>query len=319
MLALNSPPPAIEAADLVYRYGEHTALAGLNLKIEVGEIFGLLGPNGSGKTTLFRLLSTLARVSVGKLSVFGYDLPDSAAAVRSQLGVVFQHPSCDRKLTVRENFCCQAALFGLSGAARDERIRQVVEELGLAERLDWRVERLSGGMQRRVDVGKSMLHAPRLLILDEPSTGLDPAARLDLWHALVGLRDRHGVTIVLTTHLLEEAEKAERIGILHQGQLAALGSPEQLRSALGERVLVVQTRQTAPVLAWLQQRSIAVELQQEQLRVSGSHVADLVAPLTAELGHAIRSLSLGEPSLEDVFVARTGHRFWDGAVQQEAN
>lgn len=300
----------------MYRYGDHLALAGLSMRVEPGEIFALLGPNGSGKTTLFRLLSTLLRVKEGSLQVFGHVLPNEAAAVRAQLGVVFQNPSYDRKLTVRENLQCQAALFGLSGAARETRIAHVVEELGLADRLDWRMDKLSGGLQRRVDVAKSMLHAPRLLLLDEPSTGLDPAARLDLWHALVGLRDRYGVTILLTTHLLEEAEKAERIGILHQGKLVASGPPQQLRSELGDRVLVIQARQPQRVLAWLRERSIEVEEQQDQLRVTGSQVAQLVAPLTGECGDSIRSLSLGEPSLEDVFIARTGHRFWDTAISE---
>lgn len=307
---------ALEVSGLVHRYGSHTALAGLSLRIEPGEIFALLGPNGSGKTTLFRLLSTLMPVTEGTVRVFGHSLPSQAALVRAQLGVVFQNPSCDRKLTVRENLRCQAALYGLKGAVRDERIDQVLSELGLTDRGEWRLDKLSGGLQRRVDIAKSMLHAPRLLILDEPSTGLDPAARLDLWHALVGLRDRHGVTLLLTTHLLEEAEKAERIGILHQGQLVALGKPETLRRELGDRVLVIHAREPQRVQAWMRAREIDSEMQQEQLRVTGSRVADLVAPLTTELGESIRSLSLGEPSLEDVFIARTGHQFWDAAAAQ---
>lgn len=308
---MNSTLPAADAVDLVHRYGTHTALSGLTLSVDCGEIFALLGPNGSGKTTFFRLLSTLLPVKAGQLRVFGHALPGAAASVRAQLGVVFQNPSCDRKLTVRENLRCQAALFALRGAAREQRIDQVAVELGLTDRLNWRLDKLSGGLQRRVDLAKSILHAPRLLVLDEPSTGLDPAARLDLWHALVGLRDRHGVTLLMTTHLLEEAEKADRIGILHQGKLVALGPPQQLRSELGERVLVVEARQPERVVAWLRERSIASEVQQDHLRISGSRVAELVAPLTADCGESIRSLSLGEPSLEDVFIARTGHRFWD--------
>ena len=284
------------------------------MRIEPGEIFALLGPNGSGKTTLFRLLSTLMPLREGALSVFGYALPAESARVRAQLGVVFQNSSFDRKLTVRENLRCQAALFGLAGSDRERRIGQVVDELGLTDRLDWRMDKLSGGLQRRVDVAKSMLHAPRLLILDEPSSGLDPAARLDLWHALAALRDRHGVTLLLTTHLLEEAEKADRIGILHRGKLVASGPPQQLRSELGDRVLVVEARDPQRVLAWFHSRSIEAKLQEDQLRVSGSRVVDLIAPLTAECGNSIRNLSLGEPSLEDVFIARTGHRFWDSVT-----
>ena len=281
------------------------------MSVDPGEIFALLGPNGSGKTTLFRLLSTLMPVSEGSLSVFGHPLPAQAAQVRAQLGVVFQTASYDRKLTVRENLRCQAALFGLSGTAREERIALVTSELGLADRLDWRMEKLSGGLQRRVDIAKSMLHAPRLLILDEPSTGLDPAARIDLWRALVNLRNEHGVTLLLTTHLLEEAEKAERIGILHKGQLVAAGPPEQLRRELGQRLLTIAARDSQRVIAWLRARGVEVEHYEDQLRVAGDRVVELVAPLTAECGESIRSLSLAEPSLEDVFIARTGHRFFD--------
>ncbi len=170
--------------------------------------------------------------------------------MRRALGVVFQNASCDQKLTVRENLRCQAALFGLKSAQRESRIAEVANELGFADRLDWLVEKLSGGLERRVDIAKSMLHAPRLLILDEPSTGLDPAARLDLWHALLRLREVYGVTIVLTTHLLEEAEKAERIGILHAGRMVAVGRPGDLRRELGGRVLIIETTSSQPIVDW---------------------------------------------------------------------
>lgn len=302
---------AIDAQNLQYRYGEHTALDDLTLAVDQREMFALLGPNGSGKTTFFKLLSTLLVPQVGRLTVFGREMPKFSAEVRQQLGVVFQNPSCDLKLTVRENLCCQAALFGLRGRERSERIDQVAEELGFTDRLDWLLEKLSGGLQRRVDIAKSMLHAPRLLILDEPSTGLDPAARLDLWHALVRLREVYGVTIVMTTHLLEEAEKAERIGILHQGRMVAIGQPTELRRQLGGRVLVIETSQVDQVAQWLTQRDMPADKQLDQLRVTGDRVAELVAPLTVEFGEAIKRLSIAEPSLEDVFIARTGHRFWN--------
>ncbi len=274
---------AIDARELQYRYGDHTALDHLSLEIPPAEVFALLGPNGSGKTTFFKLLSTLMPPQSGRLAVFGHELPVQSAQVRRLLGVVFQNPSCDQKLTVRENLACQAALFGLRGNARNERIAQVSDQLGFTDRLDWQLEKLSGGLQRRVDIAKSMLHAPQLLILDEPSTGLDPAARLDLWHALLRLRESYGVTIVLTTHLLEEAEKAERIGILHAGRMVAIGQPAQLRSELGGRVLVIETSQPQQVIQWLSTRSIDADTQLEQVRVTGSAVAELVAPLSADL------------------------------------
>ena len=323
---------AIDALNLRYRYGQHVALDGLTLQVSPNELFALLGPNGSGKTTFFKLLTTLLvpsfsdsdqssnGTSTSHLKLFGSELPKHSADVRNLLGVVFQHPSCDQKLTVRENLRCQAALFGLRGQQREARIAQVADELGFADRLDWMVEKLSGGLERRVDIAKSMLHAPRLLILDEPSTGLDPAARLDLWHALLRLREVYGVTIVMTTHLLEEAEKAERIGILHAGRMVAVGQPAELRRELGGRVLVIETSQVEPVMQWLAQHSFAAELQSDQVRVSGDRVAELVAPLTLQFGEAIKRLSIAEPSLEDVFIARTGHCFWkrEGASDDPA-
>jgi ABC-2 type transport system ATP-binding protein len=311
--------PALVARDLVHRYGAHTALNGLSLDVGPGETFALLGPNGSGKTTLFRLISTLVPVQQGSLSVFGQELPRAAAAVRQNLGVVFQSTSTDAKLSVIENLRCQAALYGLSGPTLRQRLDEVVAELGLAERLDWRMDRLSGGLARRVDIAKCLLHAPRLLLLDEPSTGLDPAARLDLWHALQGLRQRHDVTIIMTTHLLEEAEKVDRIGILHRGQVVAVGAPQELRSELGSRILTIDAVDPEKVIQWCAARDVVVERQEQLLRVLGESAADIIAPLTRDLGNGIRSLSLGQPSLEDVFIARTGHRFWDVAAAAAAS
>jgi ABC-2 type transport system ATP-binding protein len=301
---------ALEVQHLSHRYGDHLALDDLNLVVASGNIFALLGPNGSGKTTLFRLVSTIARVQSGDLRVFGHSPKTDLGAVRSSIGIVFQAPSLDRKLTVLENIRCQAALYGLSGASLKSRIDEVVERLGIADRLTTIVEKLSGGLKRRVELAKGILHRPRLLLLDEPSTGLDPAARLDLWHALEQLRAEYGVTVLLTTHLLEEADKADRIAILHQGRSVAVGSPTQLRSELGAQVLSIQTNDQPAVLAWLESRSITSQQFDNQLRIAGSSAAELVAPLAQDFGTRIQSLTLSQPSLEDVFVAKTGHVYW---------
>ena len=172
---------AISVSRLVHRYGERLALAGLDLEIERGEIFALLGPNGGGKTTLFRLLSTLIPIQQGAVEVLGYDAARQTREVRERMGVVFQAPSLDKKLTVAENLRHQGHLYGMSGAPLQRRADEMLARLGLAERRGERVETLSGGMRRRVELAKGMLHAPELLLLDEPSTGLDPGARSDLW------------------------------------------------------------------------------------------------------------------------------------------
>jgi ABC-2 type transport system ATP-binding protein len=301
---------ALEVIDLGYSYGSKAALSQLSLQVDVGEIFALLGPNGSGKTTLFRLISTLARVQQGDIQVFGCSVKSDLNGVRSNIGIVFQSPSLDRKLTVLENIRCQAALYGLSGSKREHRIDEVLEQLGITDRRNEIVEKLSGGLKRRVEIAKGILHRPKLMLLDEPSTGLDPASRLDLWHALESLRADHSVTVVLTTHLLEEADKSDRIAILHQGRTVAVGQPMALRREIGNQVLSIQTTAMNEVTEWLSSQSIPVRQYEHQLRVSGAQTIALIAPLAAEFGDRIQSLTVGQPSLEDVFIARTGHKYW---------
>lgn len=301
---------ALEVQQVSHRYGEQRALCEMSLSVTSGEIFALLGPNGSGKTTLFKLISTIARIQSGDVRIFGASVKSQMVAVRAMLGIVFQAPSLDPKLTVLENIRCQATLYGLSGPSLTARIDDVVAKLGIADRIHTVVEKLSGGLKRRVELAKGILHRPRLLLLDEPSTGLDPAARLDLWHSLVQLRNEYNVTILLTTHLLEEADKADRIAILHQGQVVAVGAPMQLRNDLGGQVLSIQTTVVENVVEWLKSRAIDAQLLDNQLRVTCENAASLVAPLTEHFGEQLQSLTVGQPSLEDVFVARTGHVYW---------
>ncbi len=302
---------AVDVEAVSHRYGTHEALRGLTLRVEQGEVFALLGPNGSGKTTLFRLLSTLARLQSGRISLFGHSVASETALVRSSLGIVFQSPSLDRKLTVLENIRCQAALYGLSGTALATRIDEVARQLGIQDRLQSKAEDLSGGLKRRVELAKGILHRPRLLLMDEPSTGLDPASRLDMWHTIKELQRTSGVTVLLTTHLLEEADKADRIAIMHQGSTVAVGRPRDLRQELGEQVLSISTSEQVDVMAWLVGQAINAKQVDQQIRVVGAQAANLVAPLAKEFGERIQTLTLGQPSLEDVFVARTGHRFWN--------
>jgi len=207
-------------------------LSKVSFEVRSGEIFVFLGPNGGGKSTLFRLLSTLLPLQSGECEILGFSLRKQIAEIRERIGVVFQSPSVDRKLTVNENLLHQGHLYGLRGAELNQRRTAMLERFKLTDRVRDRVETLSGGLRRRVELAKGLLHRPRLLLLDEPSTGLDPAARSDMWGYLRELRDQEGVTVVLTTHLLEEADKADRIAILDRGQLVALDSPDALRSTL---------------------------------------------------------------------------------------
>lgn len=304
-------PAAIEVSGLVHCYGERRALAALNLEVERGEILGLLGPNGGGKTTLFRLLSTLIPLQEGQVSILGFDLQAQPTEIRRRIGVVFQAPSLDKKLTVRENLVHQGRLYGLAGATLRSRCDEMLDRLRLADRAKDRVETLSGGLRRRVELAKGMLHRPQLLLLDEPSTGLDPGARSDLWEYLREARARHGVTVVLTTHLLEEADKADRLAILDRGSLVALDTPDRLRTTVGGDSITIEADQPEALAAAIREHlGLATKILDGAVRLQVADGHKLIARLVEALPSGrIRAITLGKPTLEDVFIARTGHRF----------
>jgi len=308
--------PAVEIANLSFRYGDRTALSDLSFAIARGEIFGLLGPNGGGKTTLFKLISTLIPLQDGDARILGFDLRNDTIALRRRLGVVFQHPSVDGKLTVAENLAHQGRLYGISGSQLRERSAAMLDQLGLGARSGDLVETLSGGLQRRVELAKALLHEPELLVLDEPSTGLDPTARRDFLNYLTGLRDRHGVTIVLTTHHMEEAERCDRIGVLHQGSLAAIAPPADLKSRVGGDVVAIHAHLPQEL-----QKKIAARMQVTAvlvdgiLRVERPRGHEFVRDVVEAFGDEIESVTFGKPTLEDVFVHLTGRRFYAGPVE----
>jgi len=302
---------AIRAAGVRHTYQSRQALADLSLEIRVGELFAILGPNGSGKTTLFRLLSTLIPLQAGAVTVLGHELAHAPDAIRGVIGVVFQAPSLDRKLTVAENIRLQAALYGLSGRELKTRLDDVLTQFSLGDRADELTERLSGGLRRRVELAKGLIHQPQLLLLDEPSTGLDPAARSDLWQYLRNLRDTAGTTIVLTTHYLDEAEGADRIAILNEGRLVALGAPDALRAEVGGDSITIETPAPAELAEAIREQfgwSAHVIESAVRLEVRDGH--QWIARLVEAFPKRVAAIRLGKPTLEDVFIARTGHRFW---------
>jgi ABC-2 type transport system ATP-binding protein len=310
---------AIDVRDVSYFYGQRQALRSLGLQIEAGEIFAFLGPNGGGKTTLFRLLSTLIPIQHGEVRILGYDPRHDRQRVRERIGVVFQAPSLDKKLTVVENIRHQAALYGLFGKSLRERENQLLRQLGLSDRARERTETLSGGLRRRVELAKGMIHMPRLLLLDEPSTGLDPGARIDLWAYLQHLRDEFGVTVVLTTHLLEEAEKADRLAILHQGELVALGSPNELRETVGGDSITIDADNPEELAAGIIEKfEIKADTVDGQVRLEQPNGHQWVARIVEAFPECVHSIRLGKPTLEDVFIDKTGHRFWHGEGDDES-
>src|SRR6202030_2165218 len=257
--------PAIEASALGFRYGDREALSDVSFAVARGEIFGFLGPNGGGKSTLFKLLSTLTPIQSGSARMLGHDLAGETTSIRRRRGVVFQHPGLDGKRTVAENLAHHGHLYGITGKRLRERSGAMLELLRLTPRARDLVETLSGGLQRRVELAKALLHEPELLLLDEPSTGLDPAARREFFNLLSRLRESDGVTVVLTTHYMEEAERCDRIGVLDQGHLVALAPPGELKLQVGGDVMVIST----PAPEALGQK-IALKLQVRAALVDGT-------------------------------------------------
>jgi ABC-2 type transport system ATP-binding protein len=305
-----SAEPAIEVADLSFSYGDRPALSTVEFTIARGEIFGFLGPNGGGKSTLFRLLSTLVPIQSGDARILGCDLRGATQALRRRIGVVFQSPSLDGKLTVAENLAIHGNLYGMRGARLKERAQAMLARLDVSDRAGDLAETLSGGLRRRVELAKALLHEPELLLLDEPSTGLDPAARREFFALLTRLRESDGVTIVLTTHYMEEAERCDRIGILDQGRLVAIAPPGELKQRVGGDVMVISTAAPEALAQKIAQRlQVRAALVDGTLRIERPRGHELVARLVDEFGGEIESITFGRPTLEDVFVHLTGHRF----------
>ena len=313
-------PPAVEVEDLRHLYGSRQALAGVTFRVSRGEIFGFLGPNGGGKTTLFKILSTLMPATGGTVRVLGRDLAREARAVRMRLGVVFQRASLDPKLTVAENLRHHGHLYGLHGGALRNQAQGMLARLGLADRAADLVETLSGGLQRRTELAKGLLHRPDLLLLDEPSTGLDPGARRDFMAYLHQLRAEDGVTVLLTTHFIEEAERCDRVGILQRGRLVATGTPEELKGRIGGDVVVVRAKDPEGLRRKIRDRFGAEPaLVEGTLRLERPRGHEFARELVEAFSGEVQGVTFGKPTLEDVFIHLTGHRFWgDEAAGGEA-
>lgn len=300
---------AISIENVEHRYGERIALNDVSFSVESGQTFGLLGPNGSGKTTLFKLLSTLMPLQSGKAIIGGASVSDDPDAVRRKIGVTFQTPSLDGKLSVRENLTYQGHLYGLFGQQLKERCQQVMEQLDISDRAKDTAEKLSGGLKRRVEIAKSLLHSPEILLLDEPSTGLDPGARHDLWQMLRKLQSESGVTILVTTHLMDEAEKCSRLVILDQGQLIVQGTPDELQSTVGGDSLTIQADDPEQLSNRIKEQfHLEPQLMGDVVRIERENGHELVAEIASAFPGQFRSLTLGKPTLEDVFIKLTGRR-----------
>lgn len=303
-------PIVIES--LTHSYGPRRALAAISFEVNAGEVFALLGPNGGGKTTLFRILCTSMRPTGGRAAVCGCDVVRESALVRRALGVVFQHASLDGKLTVRENLRHQGHLYGLTGRSLEARIDEMLDRFRVSDRARDRVETLSGGLARRVDLAKGLLHRPRVLLLDEPSTGLDPQARWELWHYLDASRRADGLTVLMTTHFMDEADRCDRVGIIDAGELVAVGSPATLKGRIAGECLHLESDEPVELARGLQERfGLQPVVLGGTVRIEHDQAHELIPRLVEAFSDKIRTVALSRPTLEQVFIHHTGRRFED--------
>lgn len=294
---------------LTHRYGDRVALDCVGFQVQRGEMFGLLGPNGGGKTTLFRILSTLLRPRDGSVRIFDQDVVTQRQEVRRRIGVVFQAPSLDKKLTVAENLRHHGHIFGLSGQPLRQRMDELMTRFGIADRADERTEKLSGGLRRRVEIARGLLHKPELLLLDEPSTGLDPRVRREVSDYLEELRDQDGVTILVTTHIMEEAERCDRLALLDRGRLVTVNKPATLKEQVGGDVVSVTAKSPEKLRDQVVAKfGVQAQIMDRSVRIERPRGHEFIPQLVEAFPGEIESVSVGKPTLEDVFIHLTGHR-----------
>jgi ABC-2 type transport system ATP-binding protein len=303
---------AIEAKGLVKKYKELEAVRGIDLEVKAGEIFGFLGPNGAGKSTTISMLCTLLKPTAGTARVAGIDVVRDPARVRQRIGLVFQDPSLDDQLTGRENLEFHAFIYGVPADLRRARIDEMLELLQLSDRASSQVRTYSGGMKRRLEIARGMLHQPQVLFLDEPTLGLDPQTRRNIWTHLNDLRARTGITIFMTTHYMDEAEYCDRIAIIDRGQIVALGTPDQLKAMVGGDVVTMTSSQPEAAAAEIEKLLHLVPTREDgTLRMEVPDGRKFVPTLVRELTVPVDTIALRRPSLDDVFLKLTGRAIRD--------
>ena len=317
-------PVAMSVENIVKRYGEFEAVKGISFSVHEGEIFGLLGPNGAGKSTLIRMMTTLIPVTAGKAVVGCCDVSKEPDAVRRMIGVIPQALTSDPDLTVEENLVIYAKLYGVPRGQREKNIEEVLQAVDL---LKWRgaqTKTLSGGMRRRLEIARGLVHDPRIFFLDEPTTGLDPVSRIAVWEMLNSLKNSRNLTMLLTTHYMEEADKlCDRIAIVDHGKLVALGTPVELKNSVaGANVIEVQfARESEKWPELLEKLTDVTNVQPESagfyrvLTRSGSQTTMELVTMAAEMGETLSSLSVQNTTLDDVFVHYTGRQLRDEQVK----
>lgn len=308
---------AIEVKGLTRRFDDLVAVDHIDLEVPQGEVFGFLGPNGAGKTTTIAMLTTLLRPTEGTATVAGHDVQHAGAAVRSAIGIVFQEPSLDDRLTAAENLEFHAVLFNVPARQRKGRIADALRLVDLEERAKDLVERFSGGMKRRLEIARGMLHTPRVLFLDEPTLGLDPQTRRNIWDHIGRLRSETDVTIFMTTHYMDEAEFCDRIGIIDRGKLVALDTPEGLKREVGGDVVTIHTPAPDKLAEHLAQSGIESRRRGDDVLVEIGDGARFIPRLAREFDGEIEGIELRRPTLDDVFLHITGRTIRETGLDDE--
>ncbi|MGI8414111.1 MAG: ATP-binding cassette domain-containing protein [Solirubrobacteraceae bacterium] len=312
-----SPPPAIVVSGLTKSFGEVQAVRGVEFEVATGEVFGFLGPNGAGKTTTINMLCTLAKPSAGSATVAGHDVVRERDDVRRNIGLVFQDPTLDGYLTAEQNLRLHAELYGVQSNLVAPRMRQLLEMVALWDRRDTPVRTFSGGMRRRLEIARGLMHSPRVLFLDEPTIGLDPQTRRSIWTYIRELKEREEITIFMTTHYMDETEWCDRIAIMDHGQIVALDSPETLKAEVGTDRVTIHTVDNEAAIAALAHRFDVQAVIAEGAVTFGVPAGEEFVPrLFAELGIPIRAVSVSRPTLDDVFMSYTGNTIRDAEEDQ---
>jgi ABC-2 type transport system ATP-binding protein len=312
-------PSAIEVDDLVVSYGAVDAVRGVSFTVQPGEVFGFLGPNGAGKTTTINVLCTLLAPTAGAARVSGFDVATQRDAVRRHIGLVFQDPSLDGQLTAEQNLRLHADLYGIDPGVVGARMQQMLEMVDLADRRAQKVMTFSGGMRRRLEIARGLLHSPRVLFLDEPTIGLDPQTRSSIWRYIQALQETEGTTILMTTHYMDEAEICDRIAIIDQGEIVVLDTPEALKASVGADRVTMGTDDDEAAIAALRERfGIEAAVAEGAVTFHVESGEAFVPRLFAELDVAITSVSVSRPTLDDVFMRHTGTTIRDAEVDPVA-
>jgi ABC-2 type transport system ATP-binding protein len=304
--------PVITVTGLVKRYGDVEAVRGIDFQVGRGETFGFLGPNGAGKTTTIKILCTLANATAGTAMVAGHNSATERDAVRRNIGLVFQDTTLDTYLTAEQNLRFHAELYGVPKDAVMPRMKQVMDMVGLWDRKDSLVSTYSGGMQRRLEIARGLLHAPHVLFLDEPTVGLDPQTRSSIWAYINDLKRREDITIFLTTHYMDEAEHCDRIGIIDHGQIVAIDTPEALKASVGKDRVQIHTADDQSAIRELESKfGLEAGVHDGAVTFSVASGEQFVPRLFTEFTIPIRSVSVSRPSLDDVFMSYTGSTIRD--------